>query len=74
MTLNRVNDLKVDELRNLIHDTVWHVLEEMIAEYEVTLELTEETAASLRDYQLRKPKGRSAKVIMQELGLFDDEY
>ena len=73
MAANRVADMTVEELRSLIHDTVRHVLEEMIAEYEDTLEFTEETAASLREYQLRKPQGRPAREVMKELGLLDDE-
>jgi hypothetical protein len=74
MAANRVADMTIEELQNLIHDTVLNVLEELIVpENEDDLEFTDEIAASLREYLAERPDGEPAEKVMKELGLWDDE-
>lgn len=68
----RVNDLTVDEFRDMLHEVVEEVLEEKLGLWtdpDANLELRPEVAESLRDYLASNRRGDGAVDVFKTLGL-----
>jgi hypothetical protein len=74
MAANRVGDLTVDELKALVRETMFDMLEEIaFRRIEDGLEFSDEVASELREYMAKRPEGEPAEKVMKELGLWEDD-
>jgi hypothetical protein len=68
----RVNEMTVDEFRDMLHEVVEEVLEEqlgLLTDPDSELELRPEVAQSLRDYLASERHGDDADEVFKLLGL-----
>jgi hypothetical protein len=73
---NRVADLSVDELRDLLYETMRELVDEvieeklgMIADPDEGLELHDDVEQTLIDYLASARRGEDADAVFRELGL-----
>lgn len=72
---NTVGEMTIEELRDLIKETIGEIITDWLDRFESDerLEFTPEGEAELTEYLRERPKGRPMEKILAEMGITLDE-